>query len=85
MASKKGNTKFYHTTSQQAYYMKPSEAKTVSLAGGPAVTGDVPRPRIGMVLMTKRPLDLEDWLRYHRRAPCGVGTREGRAANDRYR
>ena len=50
------------------------------------MTGDVPRPRIGMVLMTKRPLDLEDWLRYHRRAPCGVGTREGaRAANDRHR
>ena len=34
MASSKGGAKkFYHTTSQQAYYMRPSEAKVVSLEG----------------------------------------------------
>ena len=65
-----GEKKFYHATSQQAYYMKPSEAATVSLGGGPELGGsglkEEERPKLGVVVMTKRPLDLEHWLWYHR-------------------
>ena len=54
MASKGGAggaKKFYHTTSQQAYYMKPSEAKTVSLDAGapPPSVSERDRPRIAIV------------------------------------
>ena len=70
MASSKGGAKkFYHTTSQQAYYMRPSEAKVVSLEGARPVD-DAQKVRLGIVSMTKRPADLEQWLAYHRR---GVG------------
>jgi hypothetical protein len=65
MASK-SNKKFAHTTSQQAYYMRPSEAKVVSLEGTARVD-DAQKVRLGVVLMTKRPADLEQWLAYHRR------------------
>ena len=67
MASSKGGAKkFYHTTSQQAYYMRPSEAKVVSLEGARPVD-DAQKVRLGIVSMTKRPADLEQWLAYHRR------------------
>ena len=67
MASSKGGAKkFYHTTIQQAYYMRPSEAKVVSLEGARPVD-DAQKVRLGIVSMTKRPADLEQWLAYHRR------------------
>ena len=67
MASSKGGAKkFYHTTSQQAYYMRPSEAKVVSLEGARPVD-DAQKVRLGIVSMTKRPADLEQCLAYHRR------------------
>ncbi|KAH8071412.1 spermidine synthase [Aureococcus anophagefferens] len=70
MSSTKKDKKFYHATAAQAYYMKPSEAATVSLAA-PAGSasrgvGERDRPRLGIVVMTKRPLDFEQWLVYHR-------------------
>ena len=90
MASSKGGAKkFYHTTSQQAYYMRPSEAKVVSLEGARPVD-DAQKVRLGIVSMTKRPADLEQWLAYHRRVvgveklaytrdPCGTRAAAGAA------
>lgn len=48
--------------------MRPSEAATVTLGGGEGAVSisERDRPKLGMVLMTKRPLDLEQWLCYHR-------------------
>ena len=55
MSSTKKDKKFYHATAAQAYYMKPSEAATVSLAA-PAGSasrgvGERDRPRLGIVVM----------------------------------
>ena len=47
-SSKSGAKKFYHTTSQQAYYMRPSEAKVVSLEGARPVD-DAQKVRLSLI------------------------------------
>mmetsp|Transcript_21426 Transcript_21426/g.67265 ORF Transcript_21426/g.67265 Transcript_21426/m.67265 type:complete len:366 (-) Transcript_21426:39-1136(-) len=67
---KKARNKFYHQTSQQSYYMKPSDASVVKLEDTKvslaAEVSAEERPRMGIVVMTKKPLDFEQWLAYHR-------------------
>ncbi|KAJ1452917.1 hypothetical protein M885DRAFT_525590 [Pelagophyceae sp. CCMP2097] len=56
-----------HTTKQCSYYLKPSKSAVVDMYDStyvaPAFSG--PQPRLGLVTMTKRPLDLDHWLAYH--------------------
>lgn len=69
MEAKKARSKVYHQTSQQSYYMKPSAASLIKIVDPSCKVNEWPRreppPRLGIVVMTKRPINFVHWLAYH--------------------
>uniref|UniRef100_A0A6S8CGW5 Glycosyltransferase family 92 protein n=1 Tax=Aureoumbra lagunensis TaxID=44058 RepID=A0A6S8CGW5_9STRA len=63
--------KSYFKTSSQKYYMQPSEPTIVQLFEETHVEclgkekKEEKHLRLGIVVMTKRPIEFEEWLRYH--------------------
>lgn len=75
MEAKKARNKFYHQTARQSYYMKPSDASIIDINAKvpPVLKTTTSPPRLGIVVMTKKPMEFEQWLAYHYRI---VGVRK---------